>query len=216
MPINVLIADDHAVVRDGLRAVLDADPGINVVGDAPDGQQALALAAELQPDVVILDIAMPLMDGLEVALRMPQTAPQARVVMLSMSGSAEQVFGALQAGALGFLLKESAGREVMRAVKACHAGEYYLSPPVISTLVADYLQRRRQPVPAGALLELLSEREREILPLVAAGQSSAAIARTLYLSPKTVETYRSRMRRKLGLSDLAALVRFAMDNGLVE
>nr|MBN1229437.1 response regulator transcription factor [Anaerolineae bacterium] len=215
MKIRVLIADDHAVVRDGLRAVLETHPDITVVGDAPDGEKAVELALELAPDVVIMDIGMPELDGISSTLQIAEAVPFASVIILSMSGTAEQVFDALQAGARGYLLKESAGREVINAVLACHAGNFYLSQPIINTLVSDYLQYRQKPSEPCTSLEKLSRREREILPLVASGKSSIEIAEMLFISSKSVDTYRSRLMRKLGVNDLPGLVRFAIQNDLL-
>ena len=215
MIIRVLIADDHAVVRDGLRAVLEANSSIEVVGDAPDGEQAVEMALSLQPDVVIMDINMPLLNGIQATRQITAADPRTRVIILSISGTTEQIYNALKSGAHGYLLKESAGREVISAVLACAAGNFYLSHPITNLLVTDYLQHRQPFMQPRASLDCLSPREREILPLVAAGKSSAEIAQILFLSPKTVDTYRSRMMHKLNLPDLPSLVRFAMQEGLV-
>ena len=214
MTIKVLIADDHAIIRDGLRALLEAAPGILVVGDASDGLTAISRARELQPDVVIMDISMPELNGIDAASQILAELPKTLVIILSMSGTAEHVFRALQAGARGYLLKESAGREVVDAVLTVYSGKIYLSEPVQSVLIADYIQLRGQNVEQGPL-ERLSAREREVLQLVVEGKTSAEIGAMLYLSPKTVETYRSRMMHKLGVSDLPGLFRLASQEGLL-
>jgi DNA-binding NarL/FixJ family response regulator len=214
MTIKVLIADDHAIIRDGLRALLEAASDILVVGDASDGLTAINLARELQPDVVIMDISMPGLNGIEAASRILAGLPKTRVIILSMSGTAEHVFRALQAGARGYLLKESAGREVVDAVLTVYSGKIYLSEPVQSVLIADYIELRGKNVDSGPL-ERLSAREREVLILVVEGKTSAEIGAMLYLSPKTVETYRSRMMHKLGVPDLPSLFKLASQEGLL-
>jgi DNA-binding NarL/FixJ family response regulator len=210
MSITVFLADDHAVVRDGLRSLLEAQPDIRVVGDAANGREAVRQVVQLCPDVVVLDIAMPELNGIEAARGISRDCPSARTVILSMHSTAEHVFRALQAGARGYLLKESAGIEVVNAVRAVHAGRRYLSQKISDTLIDDYVRQRQPESP----LSRLSRRERQVLQLVVEGQSSAEIAETLSLSPKTVETYRSRLMGKLGISDLPGLVKFAIQHGL--
>jgi DNA-binding NarL/FixJ family response regulator len=213
MTIKLFIADDHAIVRDGLRALLEANPEIAVVGDAGDGQEAVRQVELLRPDVVIMDISMPGQNGIGATEKILADCPQTRVIILSMLGTPEHVFRALQAGAAGYLLKESAGREVMQAVLAVAAGQVYLSQAVTQTLISDYLQHRA-PAEKSGPLDILSQRERQILELVIAGKTSAEIGTVLFLSPKTVESYRSRMMRKLGLPDLPALIKLAIQEGL--
>jgi len=209
MTIRVLIADDHTLVRDGLRALLEADKDIQVVGDAANGRDAVRQAAQLGPDVVIVDIAMPELNGIEALRQIRQVCPSAQVIILSMHSTTEHVFQSLQAGARGYLLKESAGKEVGAAVRAVYAGQRYLSQKISDWALDDYA-RQREPGP----LERLSPREREILQLVVEAKSSAEIAAILSLSPKTVETYRSRLMDKLGIGDLPGLVKFAIQHGL--
>ncbi len=213
MPINVILADDHTIVRDGLRALLEANPDIKVVGDAASGSQAVERVKELQPDVVVMDISMPELSGIEATHRILEHSPGVKVIILSMLGTADNVFHALQAGVRGYLLKESAGREVMDAVKAVYAGEMYFSRPITSTIVSDYMNHRSED--AQDSLESLSLRENEILCMVVEGKTSAEIGRNLHLSPKTVESYRSRMMQKLGVSDMAELIKFALRHGLI-
>ena len=209
----MFLADDHAVVRDGLRALLEAQPDLQVIGDAADGREAVRRVARLCPDVVVLDITMPELNGIEATQEIGQLCPATQVVILSMHSTTEHIFRALQAGARGYLLKESAGIEVVKAVRAVHAGQRYLSVKISNTIVDDYI-RQRQAGQATSPLALLSSREREVLQLVAEGKSSAEIAGILSLSLKTVETYRSRLMHKLGISDLPGLVRFAIQHGL--
>jgi len=210
MNISVFLADDHAVVRDGLRALLEAQPDIQVIGDAANGREAVRQTAQLCPDVVVLDIAMPELNGIEAAYEIGQVCPAAQVIILSMHSTTEHIFRALQAGARGYLLKESAGIEVVNAIRAVHAGQRYLSQKISDRVVDDYIRQRQ----AASPLARLSSREREVLQLVAEGKSSAEIADMLSLSLKTVETYRSRLMHKLGISDLPGLVRFAIQHGL--
>lgn len=208
--IRVLLADDHSVLRDGLEAMLHARPGIEVVGHAQDGREAVRKAIELVPDVAIMDIVMPELDGIEATRQVREHRPQTRVVILSMYSTTEHIFRALQAGAQGYLLKESAGAEVVAAVRSVHAGQRYLSQKITETVIDDYMREHH----ARSPLEALSPRERQILQGVAEGKSTAEIARVLYLSPKTVDTYRSRLMQKLELDSVAGLVRFAIECGL--
>jgi DNA-binding NarL/FixJ family response regulator len=210
--IRALLVDDHAVVRDGLRALLQAQPDMEVVGDASDGRDAVSQARQLHPDVVIMDIAMPTMNGVEATYQVRHACPSAQVVILSMHCTPEHIFQGLQAGARGYLLKESAGAEVVDAVRAVHSGDRYLGRKIAATVVDDYVAERRK----ASSLETLSRRERHVLQLIAEGLSNAEAAAVLYLSPKTVETYRSRLMHKLGLDDVPALVKYAIQHGLVQ
>ena len=213
MSIHVFLADDHAVVRDGLRFLLEAQPDITVVGDAANGRDAVRLVEQLRPDVVIMDIAMPELNGIEAARRVAESCPSARVMILSMHSTSEHIFRALQAGVQGYLLKESAGVEVVNAVRSLHAGQRYLSQKISNQVLDDYV-RQREIAQAKSPLAGLSPREREVLQLVVEGRSSAEIASVLFISPNTVDTYRSRLMRKLGVSDLPGLVKFAIQHGL--
>jgi DNA-binding NarL/FixJ family response regulator len=213
MTINVVLADDHTIVRDGLRALLEANPEIKVVGDAGNGREVLALVDEMKPDVVIMDISMPELNGIDATKQILATYPEVRVIILSMLGTADHVFHALQAGVRGYLLKESAGREVMEAVQSVYAGGMYFSRPITRTMIDDYMQARVDS--QSDSLESLSLRESEILCLVVEGKTSAEIGKNLHLSPKTVESYRSRMMQKLGISDMAELIKFAIKHGLI-
>jgi DNA-binding NarL/FixJ family response regulator len=213
MAIRVFLADDHAVVRDGLRFMLETQSDISVIGQAANGRQTVRQVQLLRPDVVVIDIAMPELNGIEATQQIREACPSTRVVILSMHATSEHIFRALRSGAQGYVLKESAGNEVIDAVRAVHAGRRYLSQRITETLIDDYISSRKA-LPDRSPLERLSPREREILQLVAEGKSSAQIAETIYLSPKTVETYRSRLMQKLGVSDLPSLVKFAILHGL--
>jgi DNA-binding NarL/FixJ family response regulator len=210
MAIGVFLADDHAVVREGLRLVLEAHPDIHVLGEASEGRGAVSEVRRLLPDVVIMDIAMPQSNGIEATLRLRELVPSVKVVILSMHSTTEHIFRALQAGARGYLLKESAGAEVVDAVRAVYTGGRYLSQKIAANVVDDYL-REGQP---ASPLQALSRRELEVVQLVAEGRTSAEIAALLALSPKTVETYRSRLMQKLGVTDVPSLVKFAIQHGL--
>jgi DNA-binding NarL/FixJ family response regulator len=210
MTIKVLLADDHSVLRDGLQALLHAQEGFAVVAHAQDGREAVRKTAELKPDVVIMDIVMPELDGIEATRLIHASSASTQVVILSMYSTSEHIFRALQAGAKGYLLKESAGAELLAAVRSVHAGRRYLSQKITETVLDNYVRDHHPTDPLGKL----SSRERQILELVAAGKSTADIAGTLFLSPKTVDTYRSRLMQKLDIEGFAALVKFAIANGL--
>ena len=209
----MLIADDHAVLRDGLRLLLEAQQDIRVIADAANGREAVRQVVKLCPDVVIMDIAMPELNGIEATRQICEVCPAAQVIILSISSTNEHVFRALQVGARGYLLKESAGIEVVNAVRTVHTGQRYLSQKISDRVVDDYILQR-QAVEAKSPLAYLSPRELEILQLVVEGKSSAEIAEVMYLSSKTVETYRSRLMKKLGIRDITSLIKFAVQQGL--
>lgn len=212
MNISVFLADDHAVVRDGLWVLLDAEPDIDVIGAAQDGRDAADQVATLCPDIVIMDIAMPVLNGIEATLEIQTLCPAVRVIILSMHSTTEHVIRALQAGAYGYLLKDSAGIEVVNAVRMVHAGHRYLSPKITDDLVV-MLQEQPDTIIDTPLMHL-SPREREVLQLVVEGRSNAEIAESLSLSVQTVGTYRSRLMDKLDIHDLPSLVKFAIRSGL--
>ncbi len=211
--ITVFLADDHAIVRDGLRAFLSIQSDIKVVGEASNGNEALRRIKKLGPDVAILDIAMPELSGIDATWQIRRTCPATRIVILSMHATDNLIFEALQAGAHAYLLKESAGAELVRAVQAVHAGHRYLSQK-ISDKVIDNFVLYREPTETKCPLVHLSQREREVLRLVVEGHSNVEVADLLALSPKTVATYRNRLMQKLGISDLPTLVKFAIRHGL--
>lgn len=210
MKIRVYVADDHAMIRDGLRALLESQGDIEVVGGAGDGRQAVVEAKRLQPDIVLMDISMPGLNGIEAAALLREAAPKARVIMLSMHANSEHLFRALHAGARGYVLKNSAGAELTDAVREVYAGKRHFSPKVAEILVEGYVREERTVSP----MQALSTREREILQLVAEGRTSAQIADALSLSPKTVDTYRSRLMQKIGVTDMVGLVKFAILHGV--
>lgn len=209
MNIRIVLADDHAILREGLTRLLESESDLSVVGTAANGREAVRRTLDLTPDVVILDIAMQDMNGIEAARQIHERSPDTGVVILSMHIDEQFVFQAFEAGARGYLDKDSVTTEIIDAVRAVHAGKRYLSPR-IADVVADGMSRPRVDNP----LTLLSRREREILQLVAEGHSSAKIGTMLNISPKTVDTYRSRLMQKLGLDDIASVVKFAIQQGL--
>jgi DNA-binding NarL/FixJ family response regulator len=213
MTITVFLADDHTVFRDGLRLLLEAQGDIKVIGGAANGRETVRQVEELYPDVVVMDVAMPELNGIEATRQICETCPSTQIIILSMYCTTEHVFQALRAGASGYLPKESAGIEVVNAVHVVHSGHHYLNPKISDGVIDHYL-RRREAAEGRSPLECLSAREREVLQLVVEGKSSAEIASVLSLSPKTVQTYRSRMMRKLSVSNLPSLIKFAVQHGL--
>jgi DNA-binding NarL/FixJ family response regulator len=209
MRTSVFVADDHAILRDGLATLLAAHPDMEVVGTAANGREAVSEVLRLAPRVAIIDISMPELDGIEAARQIVAANPEVHVMILSMHAGSQHVFHALEAGVRGYLLKESASREVIEAVRIVQSGRRYLSPRV-AEIVAQGVSDRNGVSP----LSSLSQREREILKLVADGYSSAKIGAMLHLSPKTVDTYRSRMMQKLHVSDLAGVIKLAIQHGL--
>ena len=209
---TIFVADDHTIMRDGLKMLLAARDDFVVIGEAGDGREAVRSIVEAKPDVVIMDIAMPDLNGIEATRHLQAKAPRSRVIVLSMHGTREHVFRALQAGACAYLLKQSAGDELAEAIDSICRGERYLSREITDLVVQDYVAAG-----SGAArdpLETLSDREHEVLHLLAQGCSNQDIAARLELSPKTIHTYRSRMMQKLGVRDTAGLIRFTLENGL--
>jgi DNA-binding NarL/FixJ family response regulator len=206
MTVRVLIADDHAVMRDGLRALLRTEGDIDVVGAAEDGREAVRLVCELAPNVVVMDIAMPGLNGIEATREIRRRSPSTAVIMLSMHSTSEHVYRAFEAGASGYLLKKRAGAEIAVAVRTISQGRHFTSPGLADP--------RADGDSHASPISRLTRRERQVLQLVVEGRSSAEIAGLIFLSPKSVETYRSRLMAKLGVADLPALVKFALHHGL--
>lgn len=210
-PIRVVLADDHALVRAGMRSLLSGMAQVQVVGEAASGEEALVLAERERPDVVLMDIAMKGITGLEAAARMRDQYPEVRVVILSMHSGEEYVLQALRAGAVGYLLKDAATGELELALRSVMRGESWFSPAVSRQVVEGYVQR----VGGEAAADVLTARQREVLKLVAGGKSTKEIAFDLNLSVKTVETHRAQIMERLGIRDVAGLVRYALRTGLV-
>ena len=211
----MILADDHQLVRAGLRALLESFADVEVLAECSDGQAALAAVAEWQPDVVLLDITMPGMNGLEVARRVPRASPATRVLVLSMHAGPEYVAQALRAGIAGYLIKDSAVEELRTALDSIAAGRPYLSPAISETLLHGFLRTGKAPAVAGAELDRLTARQREILQLIAEGHATRDIAARLRLSVKTVESHRSQLMDRLDIHDVPGLVRFAIRAGLI-
>ena len=212
--IRILLADDHNVMRRGLRLLLERQPGFTVVAEAADGRQALEQAEAAKPDVVVLDIAMPNLGGIEAAQRISALLPQAAIVVLSMHSDEAYVLRALKAGVKGYLLKDSAETDLIDAIKAVHEGKAFFSPEISRMLVEDYM-REIQTRRAQDSYELLTSREREILQLLAEGKSNKDIAAALNLSPYTVETHRRNLQDKLNLHSLPELILYALRKGVI-
>ena len=210
MSINVYLVDDHRILRDGLHMLLELQKDIRVIGEAEDGRNAIEGILAAKPDVALMDITMPELNGIDATQTILLKLPQTRIIILSVHSDREHVYRAFQAGAKGYLLKESAGDEVVRAVRAVYNGRQYISQKLSEVLPPDYAHELQERSP----IELLSVREREVLQLTVEGATSAAIAEKLSLSPKTVDTYRSRLMEKLGVQNLPELVRFAIKHGL--
>jgi DNA-binding NarL/FixJ family response regulator len=210
-PIRVVLADDHALVRAGMRSLLGGMAQVEVVGEAASGEEALVLAERERPDVVLMDIAMKGMTGLEAAARIREQHPGVRVIILSMHAGEEYVLQALRAGAIGYLLKDAATGELELALRSVMRGESWFSPAVSRQVVEGYVQR----VGGEPVADALTARQREVLKLVAGGKSTKEIAFDLSLSVKTVETHRAQIMERLGIRDVAGLVRYALKTGLV-
>lgn len=213
MSITIFLADDHTIVRDGLRFLLEAQSDFRVIGDAADGREAIRQITQLRPNVAILDIAMPELNGLETARQIRELCPVTQVIILSMYATTTHIFQAIQAGVRGYLLKAAAGVEVVNAVRSVQAGRRYLTQKILDRVI-DECMGQREAGESYNPLALLSPREREVLQLVVEGKSSVEIAEILSLSPKTIETYRSTLMRKLGITDLPSLVKFAIQYGI--
>ena len=213
MAIRVLIADDHAMLRESLRMVLAAQPDIEVVGEAEDGRDAVDEAQRLKPDILIMDIAMPGLNGIDGSVAAREACPTTKVIILSMHATSEHVYRALEAGAAGYVLKESATEDLIDAVRRVHVGRRYLSAQIEGLALRKYLDPRTD-VSGSSPLASLSARERQVLQLVVEGHTSKEIAKRIHLSPKTVATYRSRLMAKLNVHDLSGLTKLAVEHGL--
>jgi DNA-binding NarL/FixJ family response regulator len=213
---RVLLADDHHLVRAGIRALLEGLPDVEIVAEAGDGQEALAALVRTKPDIALVDISMPGLNGLELATRASREAPETRLVILSVHGDASHVAQALRAGAKGYLVKDAAADELPILIRSVMRGETYLSPSISRHVVEGFLGRASTPgEESSERPEVLTSRQREILQLVAEGRSTKDIANLLELSVKTVETHRAQIMERLDIHDLAGLVRYAVRAGLV-
>jgi DNA-binding NarL/FixJ family response regulator len=208
--IHILLADDHAVVRQGFKMILAAQPDMEIVGEAGNGREALDLAGQLQPDVIVMDVAMPELNGIEATRRVADLSPRSRVLALSMHKDSVYVREILRAGARGYLLKDSIASDLLAAVRAVARGEGYLSPGVSDAVLNDYRRHVTDPI------DLLTSREREVLQMIAEGKTNKEIATVLNLSVYTVDAHRGRIMEKLNVHSVTDLVRFAVRSGLVD
>ena len=215
MTIKILLADDHALLREGLSSILNNQEDITIVGEASNGREAIQCVEQLHPDIVLMDITMPILNGIDATEQIRKKFSHTQVIILSMHITAEYVHRSLKAGALAYILKQSAGREVVDAIRSVYAGRRYLSEKISDILMDHQIYGNFKPK-SKSPIERLSTREREILQLVVEGKSSAEIGDALSLSRSTIETYRSRLMSKLDVKNVPALVKFAMKHGLTE
>jgi DNA-binding NarL/FixJ family response regulator len=211
--IKIFLADDHRMVREGFRLLIETQPDIRVIGEAGNGRDAVRSVAQLSPDIVIMDIEMPDMNGIEATDQLRTACPAVKVIILSMYSTSMHIFRAFKAGARGYILKELAGEDIIKAIRTVHGGKVFLCEQISEAIVTDYIKGDRIREEADPLA-VLSAREREILQLLVEGKTNSRIAELLFLSPKTVETYRSHLMQKLGISGLPGLVKFAIQQGI--
>lgn len=211
---RILLADDHGIVRRGLKSLLESQPGLSVIGEAADGLEALRLCGELSPDLLIIDISMPLMNGIEVASRAQKLEPSPGVIILSMHADESYIMRALAAGARGYLVKDATDEDLIPAVRAVAAGKPFFSPTVAAVLMEDYVRQLRARGLSDSY-ELLTDREREILQLLAEGRSNKEVAALLDVGLSTVETHRANLMQKLNLHNTAEIVLYAVRKGII-
>ena len=212
---RVLLAEDHTIVRKGLRSLLDKETGIKVVGEAEDGREAIVKAEELHPDVVVMDIAMPGLNGLEATRQIKKRFPDMKILILTMHTNEEYVLQTLNAGASGYLVKKAAPAELISAINAVHKGDSFLSPSISRTVIDEYIRRSKEISEGEEGFEQLTVREREVLQLIAEGRKTREIAELLYISIKTVETHRAHIMNKLDIHSTAELTRYAIRKGII-
>ncbi|MCL4394919.1 MAG: response regulator transcription factor [Chloroflexi bacterium] len=213
--IRVLVCDDHTILREGIRLLLNSQPDLEVVAEAVDGRDAVEKARAVRPDVILMDIAMPMLNGLEATRQIRREWPDARVLVLTMYESDEYVSQMLEAGAAGYVLKKVAGSELTYAIRAIHQGEAFLYPSITKRLVEDYL-RRVETGQERASFDGLTDRERQVLQLIAEGHTNKAIADLLNLSVRTVQNHRAHIMEKLGMHDRGELIKYAIQKGIIE
>jgi DNA-binding NarL/FixJ family response regulator len=212
--ITILIVDDHTLLRDGIRAILEEQPDITVVGQAEDGREAVRLASQLRPNVVLMDIAMPLLNGLEATRQIKREHPEINVLILTMYDHEEYFRQVLEVGASGYIIKRAAASELVAAIRAVNRGEAVLSPVITRLLLEDYLQRYSNKIESDP--DALSPREREVLQLIAEGKTSREIAEIMHLSIKTIQSHRTSLMQKLDLHDRGELIKYAIQKKIIE
>jgi DNA-binding NarL/FixJ family response regulator len=215
-PISILLADDHTLIRQGVRALLEAQPDIKVLGDAEDGRQAVTMARELRPDVIVMDIAMPQLSGLEATRQILRDNPAAKILILSSYGDEEYVHQLTDAGACGYLIKQTAATDLIKAIHEAHKGNAFFSPTISRRLLDYYRGAIVKGRPLRRQVEQLTSREQEVLQLVAEGHGNKQIAAALFLSIKTIEKHRQNLMNKLNIHEIAGLTRYAIAHGIVE
>jgi DNA-binding NarL/FixJ family response regulator len=213
--ITLFLADDHTIVRQGLAKLLEAEPHLKVVGEAEDGRAAVAKAQQLNPDIVIMDIAMPLLNGIEATRQIKQACPQTKIIILSMHSHDRYISELISLGASGYLLKDASGEEIIKAVSAAIKGDVYLSPSVSRRVVENYLSLKKTSSQED-LYAKLSNREREVFQMIAEGRSTRDIADILCISPSTVKTHRANIMEKLQMDNISQLIQFALRLGIVD
>lgn len=212
--LRILVADDHGIVRRGIRSLLESEPGLQVAGEAADGREALKLCESLHPDIAILDVAMPLLNGIEVTAQAMRQRPELKVIMLSMHADESYILRSLSAGARSYLLKEATEDDLLPAIRAVAAGKAFFSPAISKILLDDYIRQLQQRGLQDSW-DLLTGREREVLQLLAEGSTNKEAAALLHIGVSTVETHRNRIMQKLGLRNFAELVLYAVRKGIV-
>ncbi|MGB8656189.1 MAG: response regulator transcription factor [Candidatus Zixiibacteriota bacterium] len=213
--VRLLVADDHKIFRQGIKKLLEEEPDLQVVGEAADGRDVVKKAIELKPDIVLMDIAMANLNGLEATRQIKKALPDMRVIMLTMHKNEEYVLQSFQAGASGYILKEGAVEELVSAIRSIHQDKSFLSPTISKTLIDAYL-RKSETGKTETPFDLLTDREREVLQLIAEGYTNREVAKSLFISVKTVEAHRAHIMQKLNIHDIAKLVKYAIQKGLVD
>ena len=213
--ISVLLAEDHTIVRKGLRSLLDKEIGIEVIGEAEDGREAIRKAEELHPDVVVMDIAMPDLNGLEATRRLKKRFPGMKIIILTVHNNEEYVLETLRAGASGYLVKKAAPTDLISAIQAAYRGESFLSPSISRTVIDEYLGKTEKVSERDEIYGKLTDREREVLQLIAEGHTNRKISELLHVSIKTVETHRAHIKDKLNVSSTAELIQHAIRKGFL-
>jgi DNA-binding NarL/FixJ family response regulator len=213
--IRVLLAEDHTIVRKGLRSLLDREVGIKTVGEAEDGREAVREAEKLQPDVVVMDIAMPGLNGLEATRQIKKRFPEIKIIILTVHANEEYVLQTLRAGASGYLVKKAAPADLIEAIQAVYKGDSFLSPSISKTVIDEYIRQAETKSERDIIYGKLTNREREVFQLIIEGHKNREIANLLYVSIKTVETHKAHIMDKLNVHSTAELIRYAMDNDLI-
>ncbi|NIS69191.1 MAG: response regulator [Proteobacteria bacterium] len=213
---TVFLADDHTIVRQGLAKLLEGEPNLRVVGEAENGRETVGKVEKLRPDIVLMDVAMPILNGIEATRQIKKVSPKTKVIILSMHSHDRYISELFSLGASGYLLKDSTGLDIIKAIEAAVKGDTYLSPSISRRVIADYVSSKRKKSSQEELYSKLSNREREVFQMIAEGLSTREISKILYISPSTVKTHRSNIMEKLEMNNISQLIQFAIKLGLVE